>query len=207
MTTAELVLRYLEVLVSWPAVGLVLGLFGLKWFREPLAGFLSRMTKGEAYGVRLEARNPSEQLKSKKPPQLESAEKITEGPTDKLEEYIRENPKEVLAIQLRLANGYRFERSFNLIFGTQVDLLVHLSERHDEGDLYINLFRFYNEYTRRSFVAPMQMADYLNFLRSAGYIELVGEGIELRAKITPFGVDFLSYLRTSYPTSYRGKAL
>ena len=199
MQTAEIILRYLEVILTWPVAGVVLGLVAMKWFRGPVSDFLRRVVRGEAYGVRLEAANPTDQRK-----EAQDVPKPQSG--DAIEQYIRDNPKEVIREYLRAVNGYRFERAYNLIYGTQLDLLEHLSRIGEPGEPYINLVPFYNEFVKRSNLAATQMADYLGFLRDMLFIEYIGTGTDLRARITPLGVDFLSYIKGQYPTVYKYKA-
>ena len=47
------------------------------------------------------------------------------------------------------------------------------------------------------------MADYLGFLVDVGFVEHVGQGHDINTKITPYGVDFLSYIKTQYPLAYK----
>ena len=106
MDIADLVLRYLQLLLSWPVIALALGLTGMKLFKDLFSDFLRRVVKGEAYGVRLEASTPSEQRKevqeAKAVPALESG--------DPTLEYITQNPEAIRNEYLRLLNGYWFEK-------------------------------------------------------------------------------------------------
>lgn len=200
MAEWELVLRYVQILFSWPVIYLVLGLVAIRYFHEPLSDFLRRIVKGEAYGVRVEAATPSEQRK-----ELQEVRKVQSN--DTIDEYIRNNPKEVIREYLRMANGYRFEKTFNLIYGTQLDLLEYLSTKGTDGDSYTNLLSFYNEFVKRSGLASTQYADYLGFLKDSLFIEYFGrEGTDLRVHITALGVDFLSYIKGQYPTTYKFRA-
>lgn len=196
MEIAELVRRYLEVILTWPVAMLALGLTAMRWFREPFADFLRRVVRGEAYGVRLEAANPSEQRKE--------AQDVPQPQPD-VEQYIRENPKEVVHEYLRAVNGYRFERAYNLIYGTQLDLLEHLSTVGKEGEPYVNLVPFYNEFVKRSNLSGTQMADYLGFLRDMHFIQYSGPENHLRVQITPLGIDFLTYIKGQYSAFYKFK--
>jgi len=102
---------------------------------------------------------------------------------------------------------YWFERTFNIIYGTQIDLLEYLSAKGTDGDRYVNLLVFYNEFVKRSGLASTQMADYLGYLHSMRFVEYRGEGSDLIVKITPYGVNFLSYIKGQYPSTYKYKAL
>ena len=112
--------------------------------------------------------------------------------------------RQVLQYQ-RFYNGYWWERALNLIYGTQLEILEHLERKGDSGDKYVNLVPFFEAFRRRGGSPATQMADYLAFLQSMKlmcYAERDGESI---VKITPFGVNFLSYLRASYPGGYKFK--
>jgi len=199
MKIAEIILQYLQVFLGWPVIILILGIIFFKWFKEPISDFFRRLVKGEAYGVRVEASSPLEQQKeAKQIPQLQSQ--------DEIERYIQEHPKEIIEEYIKLLKGYWFERVFNLIFGTQIRLLEYLSKKGTSGEKYINLVGFYDEYVKRSGVAIAQIGDYFRFLEAMKLIEYVSEGSELSVKITPFGVDFLSYIKTQYALVYKHKA-
>ena len=62
---------------------------------------------------------------------------------------------------------------------------------------------FYNEFVKRSKLVSTQMADYIGFLEDGRFIEFVGEGSELNVKITPHGINFLSYIKGQYPVTYK----
>ena len=175
---------------------MILGVIFLKWFKDPISDFFRRVVRGEAYGVKIEASSPLEQRKEvKEIPQPQTQ--------DQIEKYIKDNPKEVIKEYLRLLNGYWFERAFNIIYGTQMDLLKYLSTKGTKGENYINLVSFYNEFVKRSGLSSTQMADYLGFLKDMRFIEFVEENKAWSVKITAYGVDFLSYVKGQYPSSYR----
>lgn len=199
METAEIILKYLQVILGWPVVALILGVIFLKWFKDPISDFFRRVVRGEAYGVKIEASSPSEQRKEvKEIPQPQTH--------DQIEKYIKDRPKEVIKEHLRLLNGYWFERAFNIIYGTQMDLLEYLSTKGTKGENYINIVSFYNEFVKRSGLASTQMADYLGFLKDMRFIEFVEENKAWSVKITAYGVDFLSYVKGQYPSSYKYRA-
>jgi len=98
MEIAEIILRYLQVILGWPIIVLILGVIFVKVFKHPISDFFRRIVKGEAYGVRIEASSPSHQQEiAKEAPKIESQ--------DQIEQYISNNPKAVVAEYLRLANG------------------------------------------------------------------------------------------------------
>ena len=198
MEIARLVLEYLEVLLSWPVATAAIVFVFFRIFKEPLSDFLRRMVRGEAYGMRFEAATPSEQVK-----EAEQTKALPEqAPT---EDWIRENPKQMLEEYQRAVNGYVFERAFNLSYGSQIALLEHLESKGDLGDKYINLLPYYNQFLQRS-GSRTQFADYVGFLKNLNFVEIDGEESDLLVRITPSGVNFLSYLRTQYPGTYQIRA-
>lgn len=198
MDIARLVLDYLVVLLSWPVVTAIIALVFFHFFKAPISDFFRRIVRGEAYGVRLEATNPSEQVKG-----AEQSETLP--PQAQIETWIAENPKQVLAVYQRAVNSYVFERAYNLIYGSQLALLEHLESKRDAGEKYANLLPFYNRFLQRSGLST-QFAEFIGFMRTFKFVDVVGEGSDLSLRITPYGVDFLSYLRTQYPGTYQIRA-
>ncbi len=196
MQIVHIILDFAKIVISWPMAVFLLGLLFIKTFRAPISEFFRRIVRGEAYGVRFEAATPSEQSKevldSKSFPSL-----------DEVEEYIQKNPKEVIREYVRLLNGYWFERIYNVIYGTQISLLEYLQEKEATGEKYVNLVRFYNEFLLQSKLETTQFADYLAFLVDTGFIEYKGQGADLTAHITPYGINFLSYIKGQYSTIYK----
>ena len=188
-------LQEVRTFLTWPVVTLIMAFM----FKSSIADFLRRLVKGEGPGGwKFEATKPAEQ-------QQEIKDKSLVQPEDKTEQYVKDNPKLVIQEFKRTFNAYWFERAYNLIYGTQIEVLEHLETKGDKGDKYINLTPFYNEFLRRSKFTTTQLAHYLGFLKDAQFIEYLGEGANLTARITPYGVDFLSYIKTQYALAYKYK--
>lgn len=198
MEIAKLVLSYLDTLLSWPVIALVLGGIALKLLHQPLAAFLSRNIELEGYGIRVKAADPEQQRK-------EAQEAIQPQTEDALLDWVRQNPQQVVTDYQRLFNGYWFERALNLIFGTQIDVLEHLEECGDPGEKYINLIPYFQKYVQRSGHTKRQMADYLGFLRDMRFLEYVVHDGEQYARLTPLGADFLSYARAQYGEMHKAR--
>lgn len=198
MEIADLVLRYVEVILSWPVITLILGLLALIWLREPIGNFLNRVRSAQGYGVRLDAVDPAQQLsKAQEVDELKSE--------NELAVWVKDNPEVVATEFLRLLNGYWWERAFNIIYGSQIEILEHLEAKGDSGEKYVNLVPYFEEFLGRGGPAKTQMPDYLAFLQSMNFIEYQAKSGDPLVKITPFGVNFLSYLRAQYPASYKFK--
>lgn len=199
MPITEMVLNFLRVLLDWPAVALIVAILVSRWLRTPLAGLLNRVGVVEGYGIRVATTpDPSQQ-------QHEAREGLQPKTEHAALEYIRTHPEEIAKHQVRLYNSYWFERAFNLIYGSQLDLLEHLQSKGDVGEKYVNLLPFFQAFLKRGGTPNTQLADYLEFLRSMKFIEYYDRDGEQHARITPYGVDFLSYLRAEYPAGYRFK--
>lgn len=210
LESADLVLRYLQVLLTWPVAVVVLGLVVLHRYHDPLSSFLRRVTEAGGEKFRLKAADPDRQkeVTSYVAKEIESkVVTLSASATEaEIEQYIAQNPKSVLQEFYKVMNSYRYERAYSVIFGTQIELLEHLAAKGDVGESYINLVRFYEEFQRRSGNKTAQMADYVKFLEISQFLEYFGEGHGMKARITPHGVNFLSYIKTTYGEFYKGKA-
>jgi len=84
-----------------------------------------------------------------------------------------------------------FEAIYGVIYGTQIQLLQHLSSEQ-QGEEKENLRKFYNKsYSKYGLQkAPFSFDQYLGYLVSVKLIELEGT----RYKLTPYGKDFLTYI-------------
>ena len=215
---AELVLRYVQVLLNWPVAVLALGIIAMALFRKPFSDFLSRVTSAGGYGFQLSAANPQSQAAPAKKPEAPELANVIEHQPPRTEQglpmvpqqvldFVRQNPARVVEDFQRIFNSYRHERTFNLIFGTQIDMLQFLATKGTEGEAYINLAVFYGEYRRRAKETKYQMPDYVRFLNGFGLIEYFGADPNIRVRITPNGLGFLSYIRTEYSLIYDKRPL
>lgn len=215
---AELVLRYIEVFLRWPMAILALGLTAMFLFRKPISDFLSRITSAGGYGIQVSAAAPQSQSAPAMRPGAPELANVVEhqapaqqqGPwmvPPQAIQYVQQHPAQVIEEYLRVFNGYRYERAFNLLYGTQIDLLQYLANKGTEGEAYTNLAIFYEEFRKRANDSKYQMPDYVRFLQTLGFIEYFGEQPNFRVRITPSGLGFLSYVRSEYPLNYDKKPL
>ena len=192
MEITKMFLEFLKVFISWPVTTLILVIYFLRSFRESLSDFFQRVEEGEGYGIKLKATTPSDQRR-----EVKDAPSFSD--LDDVEKYVSQNPKAVILEYRKLLNGFRWERAFNLIYGTQLRLMEYLEQKGSLGEKYVNLLPFYNEFVKRSKLSATQYADYLGFLRDSQFIEISGTENDLVVKITPYGIDFLSYIKGQYP--------
>ncbi|MBA7661792.1 hypothetical protein ES703_69812 [subsurface metagenome] len=164
METIEIFLRYL----TWPIVILIF----FKIFKKPVFEFLKRLETASAYGVSVKAGippDPDQQIKEIKK-SLPSEEEIKEGAKKKgFEAFLLKKYK-------KLSKEYKYEMTFNVIFGTQMNLLEYLSKKGTSGEKYTNLMGFYNECLKRWRLRyPIgtlpTITNYFGFLKNMGYIK------------------------------------
>lgn len=191
MEIIEIMFRYWP----WPIVFLIFIII----FREPIFEFLKRLKTLKIFSAVLETEIPAEQ----------KVEEITKSlPPEK--EIIRDVGEEDRKIMtknyIELLEKYKFERTLNIIYGTQMDLLESLSKKETLGKKYNDLKRFYLIFIVQSkLVVTKTDTEYFGFLKNMRYIEYVGKGEEQIVKITPHGLDFLSYVKKLYPETYRDR--
>jgi hypothetical protein len=228
----ESIIRYHDVLFRWPVTVLVLGVVTLVAFRVPLSDLIERIKEIKTRQLALRLADGQSQTPPVGQPEIAELAPVVEGGPQASAEHVtsstpqvaphepggREIPRSVInyiqqhaesvAVEFaRVFNGYRYEKAFNLIFGTQLDLLWHLMGKGESGEAYTNLFVYYDETLRREPRLKIQMADYIDFLLRASFVQYIGDGAQRRVRITPIGSDFLSYIRTVYPTSWYMKPL
>ena len=198
MIISNIVLQYLKVLLSWPVITLILVISFIKLFKDPISDFIHRLIKGEIGSVKLQAISPADQKK-------EAEEFPPIQPENELELYVKNNPGEAIKTIIEISRNFRFEKIFNIIYGTQINLLAHLNTKGESGDKYINLLSYYNYYIARSRLYSAKIEDYFGFLHSMQLIEFFGEGTNFSVRITPEGAHFLSYIRSEYPATFNYK--
>ena len=138
MEITKLILEYFKVLVSWPVVVLTIAIYFFSRFKEGISDFLQRVEEGEGYGIKVKATTPSEQRKE--------ASEIKPAPgLDEAEKFVAEHPKEAVLEYRKILNGYRWEKAFNIIYGTQLHLLEHLEHHHHSQLLEILDLPFYRQ--------------------------------------------------------------
>lgn len=157
-------------------------------FRKQISNFLTRLVNAKIGNLNLVATKPTEQTKK----DIQDEIKI------KAIKYVKSHPKETIEEFFTLFDKYKFERIFNIIYGSQISLLEHLSLKGDTGDKYINLYKFYDEFTNKTIPSHPEITEYFGFLESWKLVEASGENMNKGYIITPFGINFLSYIKINY---------
>jgi len=198
MEIAEIVLSYIQVLLNWPFLGACLIFTFILIFKEQIGDFLSRLIRGKVGGLSVEANKPLKQEKVIKEGKIKN-------PKDRAIEYMKNFPEEAFKGYVNTYNAYFFERTFNIIFGSQINLLEHLDNKKDKKEKWINLFTFYNDFLMKTVPPRVTFDQYLGFLESCKFIKITSRENENIVEITPYGSNFLSYIKSQHPTMYKHK--
>jgi len=191
MKIEEIVLQYLQVVLNWPLFAII----SIFLFKKQISDFLSRLIKGKVGGLSVEA----------SPPKQEKVI-IENDKKNRGIQIIEDNPKNAYEEFLKLYEEYFFERSFNIIYGTQIHLLEHLDKKPDKSEKYNFLFiKFYLKHLGTKPKTKKPYNQYLDFLEINKFIEIINVNNEKILKITPSGIKFLSYIKTYYPERYKNK--
>jgi len=212
---ANIILPYFEVILSWPVIILVLGIIFLIWFREPISELIGRIEgiiKKNGFGFIF---SPSEQHHKVKMLK-EDVEKMEKEYKSRIEAQInKDNIQELIDDSermkeqyMKLLDNYRFERIYNMIYGSQINILEHLSTMGEKGERYFTVTLFFNDYIRQlppSIKKIVSMEAYFQSLEDMRLIRYTSVGDERRVVITPFGIKFLEYIKWWYQRQYKSK--
>ena len=181
---------------AWPFFALIFIII----FNKPIFEFLKRLKTLKIFGTVLETRTAPKQPKGMLLPQVkEELEKSVEKEKDSV--------KFLFNQYMKLFKTCTFEQNFNIIYGTQIKLLEHLSKKGALGDKYTNLENFYWDFFMRTGGKTTTTREgHLGFLEMERYIEYASEDDEQIVKITPHGNNFLSYIKKRYKLLYKYKS-
>jgi len=98
---------------------------------------------------------------------------------------------------------YLFERAYNFIYGTQIDLLSFVANSAEGKINFENARNFYQEFLKRSGNQNVSIDQYIGFLVSNKFLERLDAGKSLR--MTELGKKFLAYVLLGYPFAFRFK--
>ncbi len=225
----SMLLEYIKVLFSWPPVALVISVLLVARFRSAIDDFLKRIVEGNIFGQVFKAVPPPQQSGSTgaKQDQLIIAAETTPPaaggqqaePQDALPPelagdpqapaavaFVRANPGQTVIEYKKLLFAYNSERLFVRIFGTQIELLEFLASRPETPTPLPLLTQFLDEHHKKANNTEYQLRDYVNFLVSFGVISVSGPENSFEYRITQHGVEFLSYIKSNYPTSWNDRS-
>lgn len=226
-----LFLEYLKVILSWPPMAVLISVLVIFRFRGAIDDFLKRLVEGNILGQAFKAVPPRDQQLEVQVgkgtdalAKAAEAAALTAGPptaqplaplppelaNDPLAPraiaYVQNNPVQTVIEYKRLLFNYNSERLFNLIYGTQIALLVFLASRPDEGANLAQLSQFHEAHQAQAQRTEYQLRDYVHFLASFGVIGISGTPEEQNYRITQNGVEFLSYIKAQYPSVWNQRA-
>ncbi len=210
-----LILEYLKVVFSWPVVAGSLLLIALLLFKDEIRRLIDRTKGFEAFGGKLDAGLVQQQASSEgtipAPPTTVAASAEppstkfgtvsgTQGslPSKSPIDEVSSDPVQAKAEILKWWSIAKYESVYNVIFGTQLRLLVALSQKPATGELVANLMPFYLEHQTLAGAAAVPLGNFLTFLITNELIRLEGVGDEQRAYLTIFGRDFLVHIARTY---------
>lgn len=191
-------------LQSWPAVALVFGVIALMLFRKPALAFLDRTHEVGVGNVRLSAR-PPERQQAEAPPDLSKTEKLAstfQSPVlIETEQFIlkelnaesnlpAEREKILVKHLAALGIALSFERTYRIIFGSQISLLNLLATVPPQG--IENVRPFYEQAKSKDagLYGQFTFVQWLGFLEESALVTKQAEKIT----ITVRGKEFLKYL-------------
>ena len=224
----KLFLEYLKVLLTWPPVALVIVLFFSFKFRNSIGDLLARGFKANIFGNQIDVAPNQSKVKmeaeallgpkrtgaaikitkatigrsrSKKtlPPELENDPRAKDAI-----QWVKENPELTVVEYKKVSTHLVFERLFNAIYGTQISLLDFLASRPNDAIPARQLAKFHAEYLTKSGSVPYELSAYINFLVNFAVIEAKNNGLDYQ--ITQNGIEFLQYIKSSYPAVWYQRA-
>jgi hypothetical protein len=189
--------------IAWPAVGLILGLVAIFCFRGPLVRKIDRITHATKDGFSFEQPQIESEPKNKalsfeeamKLPITNAVLEREKHIRNKLQEIKTNTDSERIILLTRALASIGVEADFfkisNIIFGSQVSLLVQLSGTQ-QGLSRIAATILYED-AKKNFpeiYASRPFEQWIGYLESANLIKIESSNID----ITQHGSDFLKYL-------------
>ena len=221
----QILLEYLKVLLSWPPIAFLIALLFVARFRTAIDDFLKRLVEGNIFGQVFKAVPPSQQSlpagatedriaaaagvaphangASRQPAAEPLPPELANDPlAPAAVAYVRSNPAETVLEYKRVLFAYNAERLFTLIYGTQIALLEYLASKAGATVPLAQLVQFHDEHQKKAGSTEYQLRDYVNFLLGFGVVAATGSENSYVYRITQHGVEFLSYIKASYPANW-----
>jgi hypothetical protein len=224
-----LLLEYLKIFLGWPPIALAIALVFFSRFRLAIQSLLNRVVEGNVLGQTFKAAPPLEQREVAGatadrltqaveaqnaqhpnpnapanvalPPELQSDPQAQAAVA-----WVQAHPGQTVAEYKRLLFSYNSERLFNAIYGTQISLLEHLASRPTESLSLAELTPFHDAHQNIVGRTEYQLRDYIGFLVNFGVVTVEGAPDNQRYRISQHGLEFLSYIKASYPVAWSQRA-
>lgn len=185
----------LKTVLSWPPIVLIILLVAVLKFQDEIRGILKS---------KIEARvgNASITVYQDQGANLEIAQK--ESATASTAP-VGANDVVPVEIYKSLLERYKWERIFNSIFGTQIDLLFLLANNNNQPISLPQTYKFYTDHQNRAKVTTYPLSDYLNFMIQFDLIAAHTNENHASYTITKFGMNFLSYIMENYKHNWNSR--
>lgn len=222
--------KYLQVIISWPFVSALLIGYFLKSYKVTIENILrninlrykdvcinlvtppeqkteeeSKTTPNnpikEAEKVQPQKETPHSEATHEQSLSLKQAAATTstpptpQNPSSNFVQWVNNDPDKAYQWSIDIYNSYLFEQVMNSIYGSQLRLLDYLLIERETNEN--NFIYFYNQYLNLNGNPNISFNIYLNFLYAKGLIQKTAIG---PVQLTPLGQQFLSYIKTHYPT-------
>lgn len=179
------IFEYIKTL-SWPVVVLFMFLILLREIKN-LINRINYIKWPGGPEINTKQTKPSKEIpKISEETENKKLEEIKKSSQDK-EELLNQ----VVILQIAL----HFERTYNLIFGSQIRLLENLRKYGSVGMKYEDVAAYYQGVlVTYPYMVSYHLTQYLDFLVGAKLVEVTQQGDNRVVKIVPLGIDFLEYL-------------
>lgn len=215
-----LILEYLKAFLSWPPMAVGFLVFVFLSYRPEIRKLINRIKGLEGFGGKLDASLAEQQATSEgtipsPPPEAVTVKAQGQPPSTKFGtptaiqgspspqqpiDAVSSNPVTAKAEILKWWSIAKFESVFNVIFGTQLRMLVALSQQPVTGELLSNLLPFHLEHQTVAGAAAVPLGNFFSFLITNQLMRLEGEGATQKAYITEIGQQFLGHIIRTYGT-------
>lgn len=178
----------LKILFSWPPIVLLILFIIIFKFENEVRNILKSKIEAKVGGASITVYQNQGQV-------LESAQNdsVQNSPPSSIKN-IQVTPE----MYDDLLNRYAYERIFNNIFGTQINLLTSLADLNGQPLSLPQLYIFYKDHQTRTNLTTYPIDNYLNFLIQFGLIKSIKNDNQSSYLITDFGIRFLSYIKENY---------
>jgi hypothetical protein len=117
-----------------------------------------------------------------------------------LMDFMEKNPGPALSDYVDKVFQLHCERTYNIIFGTQIDVLSYLESVKIAGPAPISaLVEMFNRHQALTQRTDRSMSDFLDFLEIKTFIHKVGIEGSTHYEITVAGTEFLAHIKANYP--------
>ena len=224
----SIVLEFFKLILSWPIVTLIIFVVAMVNFKNPISNWIEKLTnlEYEGRGQKLKIFAQQQTPRAEEIPEIMEKAKAVENaksnePIKQYEipdeikhlenvngliAYAEAHPAETVVELNRAVKRYHFERIFNSIFGSQIQLLEYLSSNPQNWQAVSSVSGFYAAHKQTLSNHSPDLFTYLNYLKQNGLIELVWNQDTQTIRATALTGEFLNYLVESYPSTWNKKS-